>query len=175
MPGGQVPGGQVLGQTSYPRTSSPNFPTASKKVRHLSSWYLSYWHLSTWHSNGVDGAEKVWHSSSWYLSSWHLSSWHLYSKKFILQPRDRRAHRNPPSNIPPQSVGMIYPIPTYIFSTDIFSQTLGPKLSNSNSSPKCWHDIFNANIYIQKCIFPNPVPEGRTETLQLTFIHQVLA
>ena len=29
-------------------------------------------------------------------------------------------------------------------------------------------------MYIQKCIFPIPAPEGRTVTLQLTFIPQVL-
>ena len=73
---------------------------------------------------------------------------------------------------------MIYSIPTYIFK-NVYSPTLRPKgvqkPFNLHSSPKCWHDIFNANIYIQKCIFPNPAPEGRTETLQLTFLPQVLA
>ena len=47
-------------------------------------------------------------------------------------------------------------------------------LSDLHSSPKCWHDIFNANIYIQKCMFPHPVPKGHTETLQLSFIPQAL-
>ena len=66
---------------------------------------------------------------------------------------------------------------------------------NLHSSPNCWHDISNTNIHIQlthtpqivgsiypiqiyifqKCTFPNPVPEGHTETLQLTFIPQLLA
>ena len=37
-------------------------------------------------------------------------------------------------------------------------------------------DIHHTTIYIfQKCTFPNPVPEGHTEILQLTFILQLLA
>ena len=34
---------------------------------------------------------------------------------YILQPCARRAHRNPPTYIHPPSVGIIYPIPTYIY------------------------------------------------------------
>ena len=67
---------------------------------------------------------------------------------------------------------------TNIIFKNVYSPTLRPKgaqkPSNLHSSPKCWHDIFNANMYILKCIFPIPAPEGRTETLQLTFIPQVL-
>ena len=96
---------------------------------------------------------------------------------YIPPPCARRAHRNPTTYIPPPSVGMIYSIPTYIYK-NVYSPTLRPKgaqkPSNLHSSPKCWHDIFNANMYILKCIFPIPAPEGRTETLQLTFIPQVL-
>ena len=37
-------------------------------------------------------------------------------------------------------------------------------------------DIHHTTMYIfQKCTFPNPVPEGHTETLQLKFIPQLLA
>jgi len=97
----------------------------------------------------------------WHLSSWHLSGLYIYS----------------PTYTHPPIVGMIYSIPTYIFK-NVYSPTLRPKgaqkPSNLHSSPKCWHDIFNANMYILKCIFPIPAPEGRTETLQLTFIPQVL-
>ena len=97
----------------------------------------------------------------WHLSSWHLSGLYIYS----------------PTYTHPPIVGMIYSIPTYIFK-NVYSPTLRPKGAQKplilHSSPKCWHDIFNANIYIQKCIFPNPAPEGRTETLQLAFIPQVL-
>ena len=105
---------------------------------HLSYWHLSSWHLSYWHSNMVDGAEKVWHSSPWHLSSWHLSGLYIYS----------------PTYTHPPIVGMIYPIPTYIFK-NVYSTTLRPKGAqkpyNLHSSPKCWHDIFNTNIYIQIC------------------------
>ena len=93
----------------------------------------------------------------WHLSSWHLSGLYIYS----------------PTYTHPPIVGMIYSIPTYIFK-NVYSPTLRPKGAqkpfNLHSSPKCWHDIFNANIYIQKCLFSNPAPEGRTETLQLTFL-----
>ena len=74
--------------------------------------------------------------------AWYIQYQHIYSKMYIPPPCARRAHRNSPNSIQPLSVGIIYPIPTYIFN---------------------WH------------IFPNPAPEGRTETLQLTFIPQVLA
>ena len=71
------------------------------------------------------------------------------------------------------------------------------KTINLNTSPKCWHDISNTKVFIQLtyisqivgtiyeycytivyfkiCKLTNPAPEGRTETLQLTFILQVLA
>ena len=42
-------------------------------------------------------------------------------------------------------------------------------------SPNCWHHISNANIHIQNCTFPYPVPEGHKETIQLTFVPKVLA
>ena len=106
--------------------------------------------------NFPTASKKVWH-----LSSWYLSGLYIYS----------------PTYTHPPIVGMIYSIPTYIFK-NVHSPTLRPKgaqkPSNLHSSPKCWHDIFNANMYILKCIFPIPAPEGRTETLQLTFIPQVL-
>ena len=39
--------------------------------------------------------------------------------------------------------------------------------------PKCWQHISNTNIiYIMKCTFLNLASEGRTETLQLTYIPQ---
>ena len=68
-------------------------------------------------------------------------------KMYISPPCARRAHRNPSTYIHPPSVGMIYPIPSYIFKSYIF----------------------------QKCTFPHPVPEGHTETHQLKYIPQVLA
>ena len=60
---------------------------------------------------------------------------------------------------------------------------------NLHSSPKCWPVISNINIYFNchrlptllaayikyKCSLSNPVPEGHTETLLLTFIPQMLA
>ena len=49
-----------------------------------------------------------------------LASYILYKytflKMYIHQPCARRAHRNRPTYIHPPSVGMIYPISTYIFN-----------------------------------------------------------
>ena len=47
--------------------------------------------------------------------------------------------------------------------------------SSQVCSPNCWQHITNTIIHFQKCTFPNLVPEGHTETIQLTFITQVLA
>merc|ERR1711863_191548 len=73
-------------------------------------------------------------------------------------PCARRAHRNPPTYSHPPSVGMIYPISTYIYFHKCTLQTLCPKgtqkPSNLQSSPKCWHDISNINIYIQLTYTP---------------------
>ena len=83
-------------------------------------------------------------------------------------------------------------------SENIHSPTRRPKgaqkPSNLHSSPTCWHGISNTiyvqltytpqivgiiypiQIYISKNVyFPNPVSTRHTETLQLTFIPQVLA
>ena len=50
-----------------------------------------------------------------------------------------------------------------------------PIVSIKTYSPNCWQHITNTIIHFQKCTFPNLVPEGHTETIQLTFITQVLA
>ena len=94
-----------------------------------------------------------------------------------------------------QIVGIVYPIRIYI-SKNVHSPTLCPKGTqkpfNLHSSSKCWHDISNINIYLQVTYTPQivgiiypiqihisknpkPIPKGHTETLQLTFILQVLA
>ena len=62
----------------------------------------------------------------------------------------------------------------------MFSTTQRPKgaqtPSNCHISPKCWQNISNTNIYIQLThVFPNPAPEGRTDTLQLPYIPELLA
>jgi len=63
-----------------------------------------------------------------YIFNWHilpklLAAYiqykYTFSKMYIPQPCARRAHRNPPNYIYPTSVGMIYPIPTYIFNWHI--------------------------------------------------------
>ena len=41
--------------------------------------------------------------------------------------------------------------------------------------PNCWQCISNINVYSSKSTFPHPAPEGRTNTLQLTYISQLLA
>ena len=91
-----------------------------------------------------------------------------------------------------QNVGSIYPIQIYI-SKNVHPPTLCPKGTqkpyNLHSSPKCWPVISNIKIYFNchrlptllaayikyKCSLSNPVPEGHTETLLLTFIPQMLA
>ena len=59
---------------------------------------------------------------------------------------------------------MIYPIPNYIFNWHIF-----PKLLVA------YMQYYHTIVYFKICKLPNPAPEGHTETLQLTFILQVLA
>ena len=78
----------------------------------------------------------------------------------------------------PQIVGSIYPIQICIF-INVHFQTVCPKRiqnpSELHSSLNCWQHISNTTIYFHKCTLPNPVPEGHTKTLQLTFIPQLLA
>ena len=50
-----------------------------------------------------------------------------------------------------------------------------PIFSIKTYSPNCWQHITSTIIHFQKCTFLNLVPEGHTETIQLTFITQVLA
>ena len=60
----------------------------------------------------------------------------------------------------PQIVGIIYPIQIYI-SKNVHSPTLCPKgtqkPSNLHSAPKCWHDIYNINIYLPVTYIPQIV------------------
>ena len=49
---------------------------------------------------------------------------YTFSKIYIPQSCARRAHRNPPTYIHPPSVGMIYPIPTYVFNWHILPKLL---------------------------------------------------
>ena len=48
------------------------------------------------------------------------------------------------------------------------------QLSQLTVVAKCWQYISSTNIYFTKCTFSNPAPEGRTDTLQLTYIPQLL-
>ena len=48
------------------------------------------------------------------------------------------------------------------------------QLSQLTVVAKCWQYISSTNIYFTKCAFSNPAPEGRTDTLQLTYIPQLL-
>ena len=110
--------------------------------------------------------------------AWYIQYQNIYSKMYIPQPCARRAQRNPTSHIDPPSVGMIYSIPTYIFK-NVHSPTLRPKGAQKPPTyiqPLSVGIIYPIPTYIFNWhIFPNPAPEGRTETLQLTFIPQVLA
>ena len=45
---------------------------------------------------------------------------------------------------------------------------------NYNIFPNWWQCISNTNVYSRKCTFFNLSPEGRTDTLQLTYIPQLL-
>ena len=69
--------------------------------------------------------------------------------------------------------------PKYIKSQNIYFPTLCPKgtrkPSNLHSSPKCWHDIFNTNIYIQMIHIPkmyiSPPCARRAHRNPSTYIH----
>ena len=82
------------------------------------------------------------------------------------------------STIIPSNVGIIYPLSRHIIHQDIFSRIVGmiypipTKASNCVKCPKLFDFI---SIRISKCLFSIPAPEGRTETVQLTFIPQELA
>ena len=47
-------------------------------------------------------------------------------------------------------------------------------ISDTNVYSRKWQCISNTNVYSRKCTFSNPAPEGRTDTLQLTYIPQLL-
>ena len=75
----------------------------------------------------------------------------------------------------PPSVGSIYPLSIYIFHQDIFSRIVGmiyTILTKASNCVQCSKLFDFISIRISKCIFSIPVPEGRTETVQLTFIPQ---
>ena len=82
------------------------------------------------------------------------------------------------STIISSNVDIIYPLSRYIIHQDIFSRIVGmiypipTKASNCVKCPKLFDFI---SIRISKCLFYIPAPEGRTETVQLTFIPQELA
>ena len=86
----------------------------------------------------------------------NISNTNLYVTKCIfphLRPKGAQTTSN--LHITP-SVGMIYPILAYIFDLQIFQN--------------CGQNISNTNLYVKKCIFPTPAPEGCTDNLQLTYI-----
>ena len=62
----------------------------------------------------------------------------------------------------PQTLQQSFQVIQHIYSTYIYSQN-------------CLQHISNTDIYFKIYIFPNPAPEERTETTQLTFIPQLLA
>ena len=82
---------------------------------------------------------------------------------YIPQLCSRRAQRNPPKYNHHPSVGMIYPLSTYIIHQDIFPQIVGmiypipTKASNCVKCPKLFDFI---SIRISKCISPSPRPKG---------------
>merc|ERR1712110_1094073 len=81
---------------------------------------------------------------------------------------------NPISTYTPQTVCSIHPIQIYIF-INVHSPTLCPKgtqkPSNLQSSPKCWHDISNINIYLQLIYTPQMV--GSIYLIQIYFFINV--
>ena len=105
----------------------------------------------------------------------------IYISKYVHSPTlCPKGRQKPPTYINPPNVGIIYPISTYIFkwhtlpkllasyiqykyriSKYVHSPTLCPKgtqkPSNLHSSPMCWHDISNINIYLQVTYTPQIV------------------
>ena len=132
--------------------------------------WIEIWNFSTWQISSPPTCR--W--SRWQIWGMDISNTNIYIQltfipqmlakyiqfKYIIlimyipQPCAQRAHRNPSTYIHPPCVGMIYPIPTYIFNWHIF--------------PKLLVKICPIEIYY-------PAPEGRSETPQHTFLPQVLA
>ena len=99
---------------------------------------------------------------------------------YISLPSARRAHRHPQNVIYPPIVGRIYPIQIYIYiHLTHVPQPSARKGAQTPSKchifPNCWQCISNINVYSSKSTFPHPAPQGRTNTLQLTYISQLLA
>jgi len=185
---------------------------------------------------------KVWHYSlqitiisqlfAWYIQSQHIYSNKTYSSNFwqhISNTKVILQKRTIPNSVPeghketlsiynhPPSVGIIYPIATYIFHSHIFPKLLAAYIQykgyssktyitqlcarraqrnpfNLQSSPKCWHNISNRNIYIpfthipqivgslypiQRLFFKNLhyatlCPKGTKKPFQFTIIPQML-
>ena len=96
---------------------------------------------------------------AWYIQYKHIFSQLTHIQKMlILLTLCPKAQWNFPTYTHPLSVGMIYPILTYIFNCYIVPKmyilpTLCPKgtmkLSNLHPSPKIWHVISNTKIFIQ--------------------------
>ena len=134
----------------------------------LLAWYIQYQHIYSKMYIPPPCARRAHRNPSTYIHPQSVGMIYsiptLYSKMYIPPPCARRAHRNPPTYIHSPSVSMIYPIPNYIFNWHIF-----PKLLVA------YMQYYYTIVYFKICKLPNPAPEGRTETLQLTFILQVLA
>ena len=87
--------------------------------------FRSFGHTAPWTYKSPDiqvfrtfrsfGHTAPWTNSSPDIQVFRISDFG-FSKMYIPQPCARRAHRNPPTYIHPTSVGMIYPILTYIFN-----------------------------------------------------------
>ena len=122
---------------------------------------------------------KVWHYSlqitiisqlfAWYIQSQHIYSNKTYSSNFwqhISNTKVILQKRTIPNSVPeghketlsiynhPPSVGIIYPIATYIYSIHTYS-------------PNCWQLISNTKVILQKPTLRNSVPEGHKETLSI--------
>ena len=77
---------------------------------------------------------------------------------YIPQNCARRAHRNSPTYMHPPTVGMVYPIPTYIFNWHIFPKLLAAYIK--------YKYIFCKNVYS-----PTLRPRGAQK---LSYLHASL-
>ena len=120
----------------------------------------------------VRNGEKRWETWSGLVWSWeHDIYWHQCSKSIYI---GINAHVTIVTDGRKVKIGLFWNRIRNIYFHKCTFQTLCPKAtqkpSNLQSSPKCWHDISNINIYIQLTYTPQMV--GSIYPIQNTILSQ---
>ena len=112
----QLPDTQ-LSDTQLPDIQLPGHsgPRTPRSFGHTAPWTYNSPDIQVFRTFRSFGHTAPWTNSSPDIQVFRISDFG-FSKMYIPQPCARRAHRNPPTYIHPTSVGMIYPILTYIFN-----------------------------------------------------------